>query len=364
MSFEAASADPVDPNDFRAAVTARCLAVLDSLSTLFGNSDAVAELQAVTRPFLAGGKRTRATLLLAGWCCATDEPTSPAVSAGAALELFQASALVHDDVIDASPTRRGLPAAHAAFAQRHQSADWTGDPSRFGTAAAITLGDLLLSEAVSEFARAGALVPSIRAQAATGVFHDMTLEVAYGQFLDIRAENLPLADPSTEGSNALTILRHKSARYSVELPLIIGATLAGAPSDLLAGLRRVGTPLGEAFQLRDDDLGIFGDPQTTGKPSGADFSEGKRTVLLSLSRALASSSNRDWLEQNLGSPLNHDGVEHLRRIIIKCGARQRHEDMINQREEEARSALKEFPARSVGTALLSSLFDELSARAR
>lgn len=254
---------------FRSAVSEQALASLDSLSWLIQSDlEAVvaAEMLEPARTLLRGGKRTRAALLWAGYRCACAGPTEPALHAGAALELYQMSALVHDDVIDDSETRRGLPAAHTAFRTWHATNNWLGSAEDFGHAGAIILGDLLLSQTNAGFREAARLVDNAAGSLALGQFFNMTVEVAFGQYLDIRAEHQPLADTSTAISTALGVLRHKTASYSVEFPLAIGALLGGGSLDLANHLRHIGRPLGEAFQMRDDDLGLFGNLTSPANP--------------------------------------------------------------------------------------------------
>ena len=318
------------------------------------------EMLAPARQLMTSGKRTRAALLYAGYACATEADPAPAIAAGAALELFQASALVHDDIIDDSPTRRGMPAAHVAFATHHAESGWVSSAGSFGIAGAITLGDLLLSHSIAQCARA--LVSSSRPETLP-TFIDMTTEVAYGQYLDVRAENIPFADAIDPIGNALAVLRHKSARYSVETPLVLGAMIGGGSDQLIDSLRAIGLPLGEAFQLRDDYLGIFGEPQVTGKPACGDITEGKRTVLLALTRTMASTDDRQWLEGKIGRALGEDDIARIRAVVVQSGAHARHEDMIAEREDTATRALQEIDAADAGKAFLRELTAELRGRA-
>ncbi len=350
---------------YRSAVSEQALASIDSIVWLIrsAHEDSVAaEMLEPARALLSGGKRTRASLLWAGYRCASNAPGETAVRAGAALELYHASALVHDDVIDDSETRRGLPAAHTAFSARHGSRRWLGSATEFGNAGAIVLGDLLLSQASVEFHEATHLVEPDAGSLALSQFLKMTVEVAFGQYLDIRAEHQPLAETPEAIESALGVLRHKSASYSVEFPLAIGALLGGGSLELAAQLRRIGRPLGEAFQMRDDDLGIFGDPHVTGKPACGDIAEGKRTVLLALARELASETDRQWLDSVLGNEISDDDVARLRRIAEDSGARTRHEGLIREREVESHRMLSELKAREEGIELLGVLIGELEGR--
>jgi geranylgeranyl diphosphate synthase type I len=231
---------------------------------------------------LSGGKRLRPTFAWWGWRGAgghPDYPEAPAVvRAISALELIQACALIHDDLMDASATRRGRPTVHVEFARRHVEAGWRGTPARFGAAAAILLGDLALAWA-DDMLRAAALPPDALSRALVP-WEAMRTEVLGGQFLDVLYQ--ASGDPTPRA--ALQIDRFKTAAYTVERPLHVGAALGGAGPELVAAYRRFGADIGVAFQLRDDQLGVFGDPAVTGKPAGDDLREGKRTLLQAADR--------------------------------------------------------------------------------
>lgn len=349
---------------FRSAVTKRLDAWFSSLDFLVENShenDAFDELVTQIRSIVAGGKRTRALLAYAGMLCAGEVDEEQAITLGAALELFQASALVHDDIIDNSPLRRGKPSAHIAFAQLHAENAWLGDPHSFGRGAAITIGDFLLAGACNLFSRALEDAPSDTALTSLSLFNTMMLEVSYGQFLDIREEHLPLNETAPH-ERALGILMHKSARYSVEMPLTIGATLTGADPQLIDNLRTLGLNLGIAFQLRDDDLGIFGDPTITGKPACGDIAEGKRTVLLSLIRERVTEDERAFLDDCLGRELSEGEAERIQQLGEESGARTAHEEMINTYEGEAQSHADTLQCHKNGRELLAEIMAELSGR--
>src|SRR5690242_7598433 len=290
--------------------------------------DDAVRLLAEARASVSGGKRFRAAFCYWGFR-AVEEPSSEEderalLRACAALELLHASALVHDDLMDASDTRRGRPATHRGFAAQHAEQGWRGDPEQYGAAAAILLGDLLLAWSEELLRRCG--LPVERVDAATELFDLCRNEVITGQFLDVSVQARGRADVDA----AMTVLRYKSAKYSIERPLQIGAALAGASADLLGGLSRFGLPLGEAFQLRDDLLGVFGDAATTGKPAGDDLVEGKRTVLIALALDAAPASDAVLLNRSLGTPLSADQVERLRGIIDASGAHAQVEAVIEQ----------------------------------
>lgn len=297
--------------------------------------DDATRLLAEVRAVVSGGKRFRAAFCWWGYhAIATPTDEKALLRACAALELLHASALVHDDLMDASDTRRGRPATHRGFAAAHRGAGWRGDPDQYGAAAAILLGDLLLSWAEELLRRCG--LPLEQVAPALAVFDRCRSEVIAGQFLDVSVQARGRADVET----AMTVLRYKSAKYSIERPLHVGAALAGAGPETLARLSAFGLPLGEAFQLRDDLLGVFGDPATTGKPAGDDLVEGKRTVLVALALDGASSSDAELLDGALGTPLTEAEVAVLRRIIDDSGAHAQVEDVIAQLADMAVTSLR------------------------
>src|SRR4051794_7027694 len=328
-----------DQSGFRTRVQAALEAFLGEQAErlAFLGPDA-ARLLAEARASVSGGKRFRAAFCYWGYHAVAgapdDEPADDAlVRACAALELLHASALVHDDYMDASDTRRGRPATHRGFADGYRSAGWRGDPEQYGTSAAILLGDLLLSWSDEMLRRCG--LPVARVVAALDVFDRCRTEVITGQFLDVSVQARGRADVDA----AMTVLRYKSAKYSIERPLHIGATLAGASDAQLDDLSAFGLPLGEAFQLRDDLLGVFGDPATTGKPAGDDLVEGKRTVLVALALDAAPQAAAARLDAALGSALTQEQVTELRRIIDDSGAHQQVEHVIGELAARATGAL-------------------------
>jgi geranylgeranyl diphosphate synthase type I len=330
-----------DQAAFRVRVQGALDAFLDEQAVrLAPLGDDATRLLAEARAVVSGGKRFRAAFCYWGYhaVAATSyvESTDDAlVRACAALELLHASALVHDDYMDASDTRRGRPATHRSFAAEHRTDGWRGDPEQYGASAAILLGDLLLSWADELLRRCG--LPMERVVAALDVFDRCRSEVITGQFLDVSVQARGVADVDA----AMTVLRYKSAKYSIERPLHIGATLAGADSDQLARLSAFGLPLGEAFQLRDDLLGVFGDPATTGKPAGDDLVEGKRTVLVALAVDGAPPTDAARLDAALGASLTDSDIAELRRIIDDSGAHEQVEQVITELWSKATTALRD-----------------------
>lgn len=266
---------------------------------------------------LNGGKRIRPRFGLAGWSAASPaDATVPdeILTACAALELIQACALIHDDIVDASDTRRGRPTVHRSIEAAHRDLGWSGDPARYGVSQAILVGDLALAWADEMFVTSG--VDPAALGRALEPWYAMKTEVLSGQMLDILAESSGATDEETPAR----VNRFKTAAYTVERPLHIGAALAGAAPDTVTALREFGVAVGQAFQLRDDMLGVFGDPEVTGKPSGDDLREGKRTLLLARGTALATAGEADFLLSVLGTDFAPAELERARRILVDCGA--------------------------------------------
>jgi geranylgeranyl diphosphate synthase type I len=289
-----------------------------------------------------GGKRLRGRFCATGWRAVTggDELPAHVIDASAALEVFQSAALVHDDLIDNSDTRRGRPAAHRAFESHHASSGWAGDGDAFGRSAAILLGDLLLAWSGDLFERAVSPLGDLAA-AAREEYGRMRREVMLGQFLDVAEESAwPRVPDEEHAARAVRVATMKSARYSVQQPLLIGGRIAGGDEGQLAALAAFGHPLGLAFQLRDDVLGVFGDARTTGKPAGDDLREGKRTLLIAYAREAVDASARAEIDADLGDPaLGEAEVERLRGTIVDSGALARVEELIARYAAEADAAL-------------------------
>jgi geranylgeranyl diphosphate synthase, type I len=282
-----------------------------------------------------GGKRLRPSFCYWGWRAAGGDADDPhAVVAAASLELLHASALVHDDVMDDSATRRGLPATHKHFAALHAGRGWGGGGDQFGTGAAILLGDLLLSWADQMLRSSG--LEAERLLRGLPYFDLMRNEVVAGQYLDLVAQRSGVSSVP----QSMLVVRYKSAKYTVERPLHLGAALAGADEKLFGALSSYGLPLGEAFQLRDDLLGVFGDPAVTGKPAGDDIRQGKRTMLVALAVERADGNQSTVLRRHLGrSDLDETGVAELRAVIEQTDARDRVEQLIDQLSAASATAL-------------------------
>jgi geranylgeranyl diphosphate synthase type I len=341
-------------------------------------SDDTAPMGAISRDFLRFGKRFRARFAYWGWQSVQglDDPGDffgddsrrdvPAVvGVAAALELFHAAALVHDDLIDASDTRRGAPAAHRRFEAEHRDRSFVGDARRFGDSAGILLGDLLLVWSDELFAESlDRLSDRDNARAARAEFNRMRTDVTAGQYLDIVAEaSWPHVREGREVDTALNVITFKSAKYSIEAPLAIGASLGGASLAQMAALREFGLPLGIAFQLRDDLLGVFGDSEVTGKPAGDDLLEGKRTVLIALTRQALPVSARRTVDELLGDPeLDGDQVRMLQETIRASGAIDEVERLIVANVDRARAAIEDAPLAPDAVEALWALADSVTVR--
>jgi geranylgeranyl diphosphate synthase type I len=287
---------------------------------------------------LAGGKRLRPAFCYWGWRAAGGPDCAEIYTTAACLELLQASALIHDDVMDASDTRRGRPAVHRQFAARHAAAGHPGSADQFGAGAAILIGDALLAWTDELYHESG-FGPDVQRRGQPAL-DAMRTEVAAGQYLDLVSQFSQDASVAA----ALRVITYKTAKYTIERPLQLGAALAGG-SDAVAGIcSGYGIPLGIAFQLRDDILGVFGDPARTGKPVTGDISEGKRTVLVALARERADDSQEQLLARCLGDrSLTEAGAEQVRAVIAETGALAECEALIATSVKEAISALDGAP---------------------
>ncbi len=305
---------------------------------------------------LSGGKRLRPVFAYWGWnAVATRDPDPAVLLLFSALELLHASALVHDDVIDESSTRRGRPTAHVHFAALHRDQNWRGSPDQFGISAAILAGDLAQAWAddiVSQVSQAS-LSPDAQRRVQR-VWADIRTEVLGGQYLDIVAE----ASGAESIASAMSVATFKTACYTVSRPLQLGAAAAADRPDVQAIFEQFGTDLGVAFQLRDDVLGVFGDPAVTGKPSGDDLRSGKRTVLVAEAMELADKSDplaANLLRTSIGNQLTDAQVSQLRDVIESVGALAAAEDRIAALTQRALATLAAAPITATAKAGLSEL---------
>jgi geranylgeranyl diphosphate synthase, type I len=317
---------PLDVAHLRTRVQSALTAFLTRQRTRLAEIDEASLLPVADaiEAFVAGGKRLRPAFAYWGYRGAAGPDSDAVIAAAGSLEFVQASALMHDDVMDGSETRRGEPAVHRRFAALHARSGWLGGSDRFGTCAAILLGDLCL--VWSDEMLSGSGLPIDVLARARPVFDEMRTQVTVGQYLDVHTQ--ATGDSSTE--RASLVARYKSAKYTIEQPLLFGAAIAGAPAGLGKVYSAYGMPLGEAFQLRDDVLGVFGDPAVTGKPAGDDLREGKRTYLVAAALEAADPAGRLLITRLLGDPqLDGDGVAALREVITASGALARTERRID-----------------------------------
>jgi geranylgeranyl diphosphate synthase, type I len=307
---------------------------------------------------LASGKRLRPAFCYWGWRGAGGEDCPEILAAAAALELLHAGALIHDDVMDASDTRRGQPALHRRFVAAHEAGGWRGPPENFGTAAAVLLGDLLLCW-TDEMLRTSGLAPDAL-ERGRPVLDLMRTEVIAGQYLELLGQ----AAGSGTVASALRVAEFKTAKYTIERPLHLGAALAGCEDAAVPrAYSAYGLPLGTAFQLRDDILGVFGDPAQTGKPAGDDLREGKRTVLLAIARERATGQQAAVIDRNLGNPgLDEAGSAQIRAVIAATGALAECERLIGNNVSEAIAALSAAPVTAEAAGALTELAVEATAR--
>ncbi len=294
------------------------------------DSDLAEPISEIGRLVLAGGKRLRPAFAYWGFVGAGGDPDDPkVVDAGAAFELMHAFALFHDDVMDDATSRRGAITTHTKFARQHEGERWAGESRRFGDGVAILVGDLA-------FVYADQLMAGASAQA-WAVWNELRVELNVGQVLDI----LGGVRNDRRRDKAERICRYKSGKYTIERPLHLGAVMAAPDrqAELLPSLSAYGLPLGDAFQMRDDVMGAFGDPELTGKPVGGDLREGKPTPLLARAVEAASAAQRAVLDL-VGRPgLSDADVAAIQQVIVDTGALADLERTITSLTDEAVGAI-------------------------
>ncbi len=332
---------------------------------------------------MTGGKRVRPLFVFAGRQCASPvsdtagglkinlsespDELAETLRVCAAIELIQACALVHDDILDRSDTRRGRPTVHRRFESLHRDREWTADSGHYGDSAAILIGDLALAWADDLFH--GVLPTAADAQRpphrpipfeASVVWAQMRTEVLAGQFLDITNE--------VSGDESLTaaerVMAYKTAAYTVARPLELGATLAGASAELRRELHGLGIDLGIAFQLRDDVLGVFGDPAETGKPSGDDLVAGKRTALLAVALDSASDADARLLRDSIGRPLDDTELAAAREALIRSGALAEIERQIARRRDAGLARIDALDCPAPARADLTAMAHRVTSRSK
>ena len=359
-------------------VDSRLASFLDARATeLEAISPDLPHIMDYTRRMLATGKRFRARFCYWGWRAGgaseldpgmgveTVDDLAAVVSLALSLEVFHAAALVHDDIMDNSDTRRGKPAAHRAFETIHRERSYAGGSEHFGQSTALLVGDLLLAWSDDLLNQALAAIDSPEIALATRVeFSRMRQEVTVGQYLDIHEEAAWLHSSQAERlERALRVVTYKSAKYSMEAPLLIGASLAGASAEKLGALSAFGLPLGIAFQLRDDVLGVFGDSEVTGKPSGDDLREGKRTVLIALAEAAMPTGAKTVFNEMLGDrSLSGEQIEVMQETLQATGALEKIETIISDYVSQAMDALRGAHLSPGATAELTRLAEAVTQR--
>jgi len=292
-------------------------------------SELVPVAEAINAFLMNGGKRLRPLFAYCGYLAAGGKDDDSVITAAASLELLHACALIHDDLIDASDTRRGKPSIHRRFEAVHKNEELSGSATSYGAASAILLGDLALVWSDQILHRSG--VPDSALIRSLSVHDEMRVELIAGQFLDVHEQTLA----TTSVARSLKIARFKSAKYTIERPMHFGVSLAIVDTGMRQTFTQIyseyGLPLGEAFQLRDDLLGVFGDPTETGKPSGDDLREGKRTVLMAMTNGRADSKQEAVIAKYFGDPhLERVGIDALRTVISDTGAREHVEELIEK----------------------------------
>lgn len=347
------------------AVLADDLVVVEKLLTLFltgkqrcvGNAE-ISLLAGWMKEFLGGGKRFRPLMCCTGWRLAGGKGTIPEAVAwvAASLELFHTFALIQDDVMDRSCTRRGRPTIHQLIAALHPD---HRDPDQFGSSAAILVGDLAFGWSY-DLLDACDLRPA-QSDAVRRLLIEMRTETLTGQYLDLLSTGKPVGDIDA----ALRIARLKTAKYTVERPLQAGAVLAGADEKVLDACSDYGLALGEAFQLRDELLGAFGKPDSTGKSAVDDLRDGKPTVLVAIAYERASASERSRLDALVGnSALDEDGAAEVRDILTATGAASTVEELIANRYRQALDAIDAANLQPIGITLLRQLAADATLRQR
>ena len=288
----------------------------------------------VLTQFVDGGKCLRSTFMYWGWLCGAD-PDAAALHACAGLEFLHAFALLQDDVMDDSPVRRGRPAAHVQFAQWHREHGLSGSQDRFGASLATLLSDLCLVWAEQMMRDSG--VPQDALLRAWPHYDAMRVELAVGQIADVAND----AGAMPDLDDVLDIARRKSGNYTVRRPLEVGAAMAGR-GDLIDALGGYGHAVGEAFQLRDDILGVFGSPEVTGKPAGGDLAERKATSVVVAAHGMADTAiRRQFAELMAADELTESDIAHWRTLIVATGAADWIEELIAERVAEAAEHLRD-----------------------
>ncbi|MCE2764677.1 MAG: polyprenyl synthetase family protein [Ilumatobacteraceae bacterium] len=310
------------------------------------DEDLASPVAEIRRLVASGGKRLRPAFCHWGFVGAGGDPDSMvSLDAGAALELLHGFALFHDDVMDGSTSRRGAPVTHEVFADEHRRSGSSGESRRYGDGIAILVGDLA-------FVYSDRLMSEVSAEARE-IWHELRIELNVGQLLDL----IGSARNERRRLKAERICRYKSGKYTIERPLHLGAMLA-APArkaELLPALSAYGLPLGDAFQMRDDVMGAFGETAITGKPVGDDLREGKPTPLMAIAMERASSAQRTVLTVVGREQLTDSQVADAQQAIVDCGALDELESVIARLRDEAVASLAVAPIATSAKTELESL---------
>lgn len=331
--------NPLDTNQLRARIQETLTEFIAEHRTIMSeiSSDTTPLVDSLAQ-LVSGGKRLRPAFAYWGYLASGGKDSDAILRACAALEFLQACALIHDDVMDNSDIRRGAPAVHKQFEAMHSEGNWLSDGPRFGAGAAILIGDLALSWADELIFTSG--LSSEELVRANDIYHVMRTELMAGQYLDL----LEQVRGNITVEKSSTVIRFKSAKYTIERPLLMGAAIAGASEKTLSDLSKYGLALGEAFQLRDDMLGVFGDSAETGKPTGDDLREGKQTMLIARARQLGDSAQIALIESSLGNTkLSETEVTAVQQALIDCGVHDDIESRISSLLETALESLADLP---------------------
>jgi len=333
-------------------------ALEDFLAHARANLDAIdpnlAPINGALTDFLAGGKRLRPLFALAGYLGAGGDLTKPHLEriykAVISLELLQACALIHDDMMDGSDTRRGAPSIHRRFEEEHRKRDGVGDSASFGGAAALLLGDLALVLSAQALHLSG--ITNVQLERVNPIFDTMKVELMAGQYLDMHAGSRR----EVSVDDALKIATYKSGKYTIERPLHFGGALALSTPELFPIYSDYGIPLGIAFQLRDDLLGVFGDASLTGKPTGDDLLEGKRTALIAYALSHMNAQSAADFKKRFGDRnATPEEIERMREQINNSGAVEFIEKLIEEKTTLALRAVSNPRITADGQELLTEL---------
>ncbi len=299
---------------------------------------------------IRGGKRVRPALVYNAYTCFSNEKLDEAIKAGIASELVQSFLLIHDDIMDNDELRRGKPTVHKIYSEYFND-------SELGRSLAILCGDLSVSLANELLLSID--LPAERKIKAGILLNEVLNKVGFGQELDVISSK----EKEITQEELFKIHRLKTAKYTFEGPLLIGATLGGATQKDLEILKGYSTPVGLAFQLQDDILGLFGDEKKLGKKVGSDIREGKKTLLILKAKEKCSTFEKRFLEKTLGNKnVSSDDIKKVREIVIATGSLDYNKSMIKNLLDEAKDELKDFNCSIEGKIFLLELADYLEKR--